>query len=110
MAERFWPTGAWPFWLEVMKLQNLQGASSLQFNQYDQLIQAALEGQGVALGVSPLVRRHLQQGRLVAPFEQRFTSPRGYFLITARFAADRPEVQAFTRWMSETAVREVEES
>jgi len=110
MAERFWPTGAWPFWLEVMKLQTMQGASSLEFNQYDQLIQAAVEGQGVALGVGPLVRRHLQQGRLVAPFEQRFTSPRGYFLITAGFAAERAEVQAFTGWMAEMAGREVEES
>lgn len=104
---RVWPTGAWPVWLETMGQPGLQAAGSLQFNQYDQLINAALEGQGVALGVSPLVRRHLRQGRLVAPpFERRFASPRGYFLITARFAAERPEVQAFAAWLRAGAERD----
>jgi len=92
-ADRHWPSGAWVHWFELMHQPGLQAAGSLEFNQYDQLIQAALEGQGVALGVSPLVRRHLREGRLVAPFEQRgFASPRGYFLVTARFAADRPRI------------------
>jgi LysR family transcriptional regulator, glycine cleavage system transcriptional activator len=109
MAETHWPTGAWRYWLEVMRLSPLDGASSLQFNQYDQIIQAALEGQGVALGIGALVRRHLQQGRLVAPFEQRFATPRGNFLITARFAAERPEVQAFRGWLLDTAERESSE-
>ena len=109
MAEKFWPTGAWSVWLETMQLHGLQGAGSLQFNQYDQLIQAALEGQGVALGVSPLVRRHIRQGRLVALFDKRFASPRGYFLIVARFGAERPEVQAFTNWVQRCAERDAAE-
>ena len=106
MAEKVWPTGAWPVWLETMQQHGLQAAGSLQFNQYDQLIHAALEGQGVALGVSPLVRRHLRQGRLVALFEKRFASPRGYYLLTGRFAAERPDVQAFAAWLRATAERD----
>jgi DNA-binding transcriptional LysR family regulator len=89
-----------------MGLHGLQSAGSLEFIQYDQLINAALEGQGVALGVSPLVRRHIQHGRLVGLFEQRFASPRGYYLITARYAAERPEVHAFTEWVLVTAQRD----
>lgn len=109
-ADSFWPTGSWRFWLETMGLHGLQAAGSLEFNQYDQLIQAAIEGQGVALGISPLVRRHVRQGRLVGPFAQRFASPRGYFLITARFAAVRPEVRAFTGWLEEMARRDAAEA
>ena len=108
-AEKGWPTGAWRVWLETMGLHGLQSAGSLEFNQYDQIIQAALDGQGVALGVGPLVQRHIRQGRLVAPFEQRFASPRGYYLITARFAAERPEVNDFTGWVVATAQRESSE-
>jgi LysR family glycine cleavage system transcriptional activator len=108
-AEKGWPTGAWRVWLETMGLHGLQSAGSLEFNQYDQIIHAALDGQGVALGVGPLVQRHIRQGRLVAPFEQRFASPRGYYLITARFAADRPEVRDFTEWVVATAQRELAE-
>ncbi len=105
-AEKFWPTGAWRVWLETMGLHGLRSAGSLEFNQYDQLINAALEGQGVALGVSPLVRRHIQHGRLVGLFEQRFASPRGYYLITARYASERPEVHDFNEWVLATAQRE----
>jgi hypothetical protein len=46
----------------------------------------------VALGVSPLVRRHIGQHRLVLPFEHRIASPRAYHLITARRAVGRRDV------------------
>jgi DNA-binding transcriptional LysR family regulator len=107
-ADTHWAPGSWRAKLETLGLHDIDGAGSLHFNQYDQLIQAALEGQGVALGVGPLVRRHLQQGRLVTLFGQRFASPRGYYLLTARHAAARPEVTAFTDWLRATALREVE--
>lgn len=106
-----WPTGSWTVWLETQQLPSLRPAGSLRFNQYDQLIQAALEGQGVALGVGPLIRRHLLQGRLVALFGgRRFPSPRGYYLMTAGVAATRPDVQAFTGWILAIARREREEA
>lgn len=110
-ADTHWVPGSWPDKLATLGLENLDGAGALHFNQYDQLIQAALEGQGVALGVGPLVRRHLQQGRLVALFNgQRFASPRGYYLMTAPFAAERADVSAFRAWIVEAARREREEA
>jgi LysR family glycine cleavage system transcriptional activator len=75
------PSGSWTVWCEAMLLSKLKPAGSLRFSHYDQLIQAAVDGQGVALGIGPLVRRHLQQGRVVAPFEQRFASPRALLLL-----------------------------
>ena len=108
-ADTHWAPGSWRSKLEAMGLRDLEGAGSLQFNQYDQLIQAAIEGQGIALGVGPLVRRIIQQGRLVTLFGKRFASPRGYYLLTARYAAGRPEVTAFTDWLLATALREIED-
>jgi LysR family transcriptional regulator, glycine cleavage system transcriptional activator len=105
-AERLLPAGSWTLWLEILNQRNLKPAGSLHFSHYDQLIQAAIDGQGVALGISPLVRRHLQQGRLVAPFEQRFASPRGYYLAVAKHGAARPEVRAFIDWLEGAARRE----
>lgn len=106
-----WAPASWADKLAALGLGHVDGAGALHFNQYDQLIHAALEGQGVALGVGPLVRRHLQQGRLVALFDgQRFASPRGYYLLTAAFAAERPDVIAFTEWMIEAARCEREEA
>jgi len=103
-----WPSGSWTVWAEAMQLRALRPAGSLRFSHYDQLIQAAVDGQGVALGVSPLVRRHLRHGRLVAPFDSRVASPRGYYLVMSHHAAHRPEVRAFAAWLLRAAKLDVE--
>ncbi len=97
--ERALPATAWPMWLEVVQLRNLKPAGALRFSHDEHLIQAALDGQGVALGIGPLVRQHVRQGRLVAPFEQKFASTRGYFLLIAKHAAARPEVKSLAAWL-----------
>lgn len=97
------PASSWPVWLEAVGVPRLRSAGSLHFSHYDQLIQAAIDGQGVALGIGPLVRRHLRLGHLVAPFEQRIATPRAYYLVRARHAAGRPEVDAFAAWLMRSA-------
>ena len=100
------PSASWTVWAEAMRLRSLQSAGTLRFSHYDQLIQAAVDGQGVALGISPLVRRHIQQGRLKAPFDSAIASPRAYHLLVSRKAAHRAEVQHFVAWLREAARRE----
>lgn len=102
------PSGSWTLWLEAMGLHRVKTAGTLRFSHYDQLIQAAIDGQGVALGISPLVRRHMSLHRLVAPFEHRIASPRAYHLITARHAVARPDVAAFSDWLLRNASQERE--
>jgi len=102
-ADHHWPTGSWAAWLEAAQLPNLKAAGGLRFDQYDQLIQAAIDGQGIALGIGALVKRYLNQGRLVAPFEQKSSSPRGYYLVVAQHAAQRVEVAAFRSWLLSAA-------
>lgn len=97
------PSAAWQVWLETVRLRDFAPAAEMHFSHYDQLIQAAVDGHGVALGVSPLVRRLVEQGRLVVPFARRFASPRAYYLITGREAAARPEVLALTGWLLQQA-------
>jgi DNA-binding transcriptional LysR family regulator len=47
----------WGLWLHAMQLTQLKPAAVLHFSSYDQLIQAAVAGQGVALGRVPLIDR-----------------------------------------------------
>jgi DNA-binding transcriptional LysR family regulator len=96
-----WPSPwlSWTVWLETMQLPGLKPAGSLRFSQYDQVIHAAIDGQGVALGTSPLVRQLIKQGRLIAPLAKKFDSSRAYFLVTAPNAAERPEVKDFAAWL-----------
>ena len=93
----------WPMWMRAMGIAGLEPAGSLHFSQYDQLVQAAIAGQGVALGRSPIVDDLITEGRLAVPFEPRLASARGYYLLVGRGAADRPDVRAFTAWLCEEA-------
>jgi LysR family glycine cleavage system transcriptional activator len=72
----------------------------LHFNQYDQLIQAALAGQGVALGRLELIQPLLDEKRLVrvdspAPAQ---ASGHAYWLIQAE-DAPREEVRHVAAWL-----------
>jgi DNA-binding transcriptional LysR family regulator len=93
----------WGLWLHAMKLADLRPAGVMHFSSYDQLIQAAVAGQGVALGRMPLIDRLLKTRKLVAPFAGSIASPRGYCVIVATQAAAKAEVAAFTAWLMATA-------
>lgn len=97
------PWLSWTVWLETMQLGSLKPAGSLRFSQYDQTIQAAIDGQGVALGTSPLVRQMVKHGRLIAPLAKKFESARAYYLLISAEAARRPEVKEFADWVMRQA-------
>ena len=80
-------------------MPNLVPVGSLRFSQYDLLLQAALSGQGVALGRSPLIDDAVARGELVMPFPRRYDSRRGYFALSGSRAAGRVEVQQFLAWL-----------
>jgi DNA-binding transcriptional LysR family regulator len=94
----------WPIWLRAMKLDNLKPASVLHFSQFDQLINAAVAGQGIALGRSPLLKQLLKERKLVAPFKKAVASPRSYYLVCSATAARKPEVQEFAAWLKAEAL------
>ena len=94
----------WTMWLTSNGQPGLKPAGSLRFKLYDQLIQATVGGQGVALGRFPLIAEYLRDGRLVAPFPKRYESARGYYAAVAPHAADRPDVKAFVGWLRDEAL------
>lgn len=93
----------WSAWLAAIGIGRLVPAGSLRFNHFDQVIQAAVDGHGVALGREPLVDRMLRQRKLVAPFPDRYATPRAYFIVQSTHAARRREAQAFSDWLQEEA-------
>ncbi|HVF63831.1 MAG TPA: LysR substrate-binding domain-containing protein [Casimicrobiaceae bacterium] len=95
----------WQTWLAANGAPMLKPAGSLRFSIYDQLIQAAVGGQGVALGRVPMVSDLLRSGRLVAPFPRRFDSQRGYYVLVASHARTRPDVTAFVAFLREEAAK-----
>ena len=86
-----------------MNLRTSKPLRGLHFSHYDQVIQAAIAGQGLALGRFPLVKCLIQDGRLVTPLGgaryATLTQNRAYWLIVAPSAGKREEVQIFVRWL-----------
>jgi DNA-binding transcriptional LysR family regulator len=89
----------WNLWLRAVGVEGLRPAGALRFNQYDQVIHAAMNGQGIALGRQPLLGRLLREKKLVAPFPEKIVSSRSYFVMASREGEARSEVQAFIRWL-----------
>jgi LysR family transcriptional regulator, glycine cleavage system transcriptional activator len=95
----------WGTWLTALGIGDLKPAGALHFSQYEQMIQAAMSGQGVALGRQPLLNELLESGALVAPFKQTLVGSRAYFIIESRFAAGKPHVREFAQWLLAEAAR-----
>lgn len=99
LEERARPWLRWADWLNAQGSGNARPKAYLHFNQYDQLIQAALEGQGVALGRLALVQPMLEDGRLVTASNMApGASEYAYWLCLAS-DAPRREVADFRDWI-----------
>jgi LysR family transcriptional regulator, glycine cleavage system transcriptional activator len=94
----------WDDWLASAGLAGAKPKAMLRFNQYDQVIQAALAGQGIALGRLALVQPLLDQGQLVqlAPAAQAEENGHAYWLIQAE-ANPRPDVRRVADWIEAEA-------
>jgi len=101
--QRARPWLGWPMFLEALGVPDLRPAGSIRFSHYDQLLHAAIDGHGVAVGSVGLLGEHLAAGRLVAPFQQRLAAGRSYYVLDAPPAAERPAVQRFLNWLARQA-------
>jgi len=90
----------WDFWFDAMKIRPIAPVSTLQFPQYDQVVSAAIEGSGVAMGVLPHVEQHLREGVLCAPLGRAGVAERGkYFVVRRPDGAGREAVERFVSWL-----------
>jgi LysR family glycine cleavage system transcriptional activator len=95
-----WPN--WEMWLRAAGVhKEAGGARGIHFTQTDLAIQAAIDGQGVALGDSTLAADDLASGRLVRPFELSLKGPSqfAYYLVCPETTAELPLVRAFREWI-----------
>ena len=88
-------------WLLAAGALEVDPTQGLHFRQTALVIQAAIDGQGVALGTTSLVADDLLAGRLVRPFDLSLKGPPqfAYYLVAPRATADRPLVKAFREWV-----------
>lgn len=104
-VELIFPWLAWENWFEAQGLKSPAVRSALRFTNHDQVIQAALAGQGVALARGALAAELISGGRLALPFGAGSPSPFAYYVVTSALSRQRPEVQAFVAWIEQEAAK-----
>lgn len=91
----------WQTWLDSAGWSGARPAHCLRFNQYDVVIQAAITGQGVALGRLDLVRHLVEDGKLVwlARPQQPARPAHSYWLVRAE-DPQREDVRVVAEWIA----------
>jgi DNA-binding transcriptional LysR family regulator len=103
------PWSEWDVWYRALGIAPVAPASTLRFSHYDQLIPAAIEGSGVAMGCTPHLTQHLRDGTLCAPLGAQARATLGSFYLVRRAgAADSGVVQAFADWLKSELRRDAE--
>ncbi len=95
----------WNWWMEELGVPMPASARLLGFDSYANVIQAAVDGQGLALGFSHVVGDLLDQGRLVRPIEHACSKGLAVFLVAPRGIRLTPNAKDFHDWIiSEAAM------
>ena len=100
-----WDWMNWRAWLGRNGVDLPAGHRSLQINSYPLLIEAARNGQGVALGWRVLVDDHLAHGDLVRPVAKTVQTSLGYHCVWPRRHEPTAAAEAFRHWAGGETVR-----
>ncbi|MEC7520255.1 MAG: transcriptional regulator GcvA [Myxococcota bacterium] len=88
----------WRRWLEAAGVEGVDPDRGPRFSHAHMALDAAVAGQGVALGRTTLVARDLEDGRLVRPFTLGLESGLSYWLLTPE-GDPPPRVARFRDWL-----------
>jgi LysR family glycine cleavage system transcriptional activator len=95
----------WASWLALAGVSDVDPDHGMRFNHSALALDAAAEGQGVALTLRPLAEVDLASGRLVVPFQESVELDVAYYLISLPSAGETeaPEIAAFREWLLDEA-------
>ncbi|MDC0711715.1 transcriptional regulator GcvA [Stigmatella sp. ncwal1] len=92
----------WEQWFALAGVDRARSGRGPAYSHGSMAIDAAIRGEGVALGRSALVADDIAAGRLIAPFPQlRLKAERGYELVYRTGNRDHPKVGALRDWLAD---------
>ncbi len=91
---------SWSRWFEFAGVPQLRPCGRLHFTYIDQMVQAAVRGQGAAIVRTPFLDDLLASGELIAPFPQlRMPTGGRYVMVVNPRRAQLPHVKTFREWV-----------
>jgi LysR family glycine cleavage system transcriptional activator len=96
----------WTRWLDAAGITDIDVSRGPVLNQASMAIDAAVDGQGVALARTALASWDLIGGRLVRPFELALRVLYAYWIVCPKAAARLPKIVAFSQWLQSEAAED----
>ena len=99
---------AWERWFALAGVVAPEQLPGPVLNRASMLIDAAIDGQGIALARTTLAAWDLISGRIVRPFDLSWRPADTYWIVSPKAAASIPKIAAFRQWLlaeAETDVR-----
>ena len=89
----------WNDWLKLAGLQDVDSNRGTIIDDTNVLVQAAVDGQGVALGSTTFVDELLDSGRLIKPFDITLQNDSAYHVVCPKGHLEKSAVNAFREWL-----------
>ncbi len=93
----------WRMWLMAAGEPDIDTTRGLSYQHSNLVVQAAVQGDGVALARSVLVSSALAAGHLVKPFDLALPVNFAYYIVCPQGNENRPKIKEFRKWLAAMA-------
>src|SRR5712672_746353 len=90
---------AWSKWLDAAGVVDAEMPRGPALNHASMLIDAAIDGQGVALARTALAAWDLINGRLARPFDLGLRLSKTYWIVCPKATTSVPKIATFRKWL-----------
>jgi LysR family glycine cleavage system transcriptional activator len=97
----------WGKWLEAAGVEGAELSHGPVLNRASMVIDAAIDGQGIALARTTLAATDLISGRLVRPFAEELRLSKTYWILSPKATAALPKIVVFRDWLLAEAANDV---
>ena len=98
----------WRDWINLAGVSELNANKGTIIDDTNVLIQAAVDGQGVALGSTTFVQDLLDSGKLIKPFDITLENEFAYYIVCPEAHLKNPSILAFKNWLLELIDEQVQ--
>jgi LysR family transcriptional regulator, glycine cleavage system transcriptional activator len=100
-------SNAWTNWFEAVDLKVAHHLHGPVLNRASMVIDAAIDGQGIALARTTLAATDLINGRLVRPFAEAIRLPKAYWIVCPKATSALPKITTFRDWLLAEAASDI---
>lgn len=92
----------WITWFKAAGLEHPAASKGPYLGDGSAILQAVIDGQGVALGRSILTADDLRAGRIIVPFQLRLKASYSYWLVTPSHRTASANLTAVRNWLKQS--------